>query len=121
MLCLQRFNIKRIYQYFVFVDNTHQSTTSSIDKAQELRELMTQIELYTRPGCGYCTFSKRLLLNKKLPFDEYDVYQQPEYLGELRARTNNRTFPQIFIDGKNIGGFTELLELEQSGRLTIQK
>ena len=81
---------------------------------------MSNIEIYTRPGCGYCTHAKRLLTNKGLVFVEYNVYQQPEKIQQLRARTTARTYPQIFIAGKSIGGFTELLENEQNGLLTTQ-
>ena len=76
---------------------------------------MPEIEIYTLPGCGYCTHAKRLLNNKGLPFVEYDVYQQPQIVSQLHARTNSRTYPQIFIDKQSVGGFTELLALEKAG------
>ena len=79
---------------------------------------MSNIEIYTRPGCGYCTHAKRLLTNKDLSFVEHDVYQNSENIKQLHARTSGRTYPQIFIDGKSIGGFTELLAKEQNGLLT---
>jgi len=78
---------------------------------------MPRIEIYTRPGCGYCTHAKRLLENKGLEFIEYDVYQQPEMIQQLNERTTGRTYPQIFIAGSAIGGFTELLTKEQNGLL----
>jgi glutaredoxin 3 len=76
-----------------------------------------QIELYTSPGCGYCTHAKRLLTGKKIKFVEYNVYENPEYLTKMQARTLGRTFPQVFIGNVAIGGFTELLAIEQSGQL----
>ena len=78
---------------------------------------MSKIEIYTRPGCGYCTHAKRLLVNKGLAFTEYDVYQKPEKIKQLHARTTGRTYPQIFIENQSIGGFTELLAIEQSSLL----
>ncbi len=78
---------------------------------------MSHIEIYTRPGCGYCTHAKRLLSNRGLPFVEYDVYQQPDEIQRMRARTQERTFPQIFIDQESVGGFTELFALEKNGLL----
>lgn len=78
---------------------------------------MQKIEIYTRPGCGYCTHAKRLFTNSGVSFIEYDVYQQPEYLEQMWKRTTGRTFPQIFIEDKAVGGFSELLVLEQSGEL----
>ena len=78
---------------------------------------MLKIEIYTRPGCGYCTHAKRLLSNKDITFTEYDVYKKPEYLTEMQTRTLGRTFPQVFIGNVAIGGFTELLALEEKGQL----
>ena len=78
---------------------------------------MTKIEIYTRPGCGYCLHAKRLLNNSGLDFVEYDVYQQPETIKQLKVRTSGRTYPQIFIEDISIGGFTELLAIEQKGIL----
>ncbi len=78
---------------------------------------MDNIEIYTRPGCGYCTHTKRLLKSKGLAFTEYDVYQHPARLNEMRSRTEGRTYPQIFIKSRSIGGFEELLKLEQLKRL----
>ena len=78
---------------------------------------MSKVEIYTRPGCGYCTHAKRLLANKGLDFIEYDVYKNPNYINQLQTRTSARTYPQIFIDHVSVGGFTELLAKEQNGLL----
>ena len=78
---------------------------------------MSKIEIYTRPGCGYCTHAKRLLTHKGLKFVEYDVYQHPGNIKQLHARTSGRTYTQIFIEDISIGGFTELLAKEQNGLL----
>jgi len=78
---------------------------------------MKKIELYTRPGCGYCTHAKRLLESKGLSFIEYDTYLQPEKVKELRSRTHGRTFPQIFVDDHAIGGFEDLLQFEPINNL----
>ena len=74
---------------------------------------MRKIEIYTRPRCGYCTHAKRLFRNNSVSFIESDVYQQPEHLEQMWKRTKGRTFPQIFIEDEAVGGFTELLALEQ--------
>jgi len=79
------------------------------------------IEIYTRPGCGYCTHAKKLLTSKGVKFQEYDVYQNPERASEMRRRTNGRTYPQVFINDEAMGGFDDLLKLEQKGRLQVPK
>jgi len=78
---------------------------------------MSKVEIYTRPGCGYCTHAKRLLTSKGLDFIEYDVYENPKLIKQLQIRTTGRTYPQIFIENISVGGFTELLAKEQQGLL----
>ena len=73
------------------------------------------IEIYTRPGCGYCTNAKRLLDSKNLSYAEYDVYALPKHLAALQKRTDGRTYPQVFIENKSIGGFSELLAHDKAG------
>lgn len=80
---------------------------------------MAKIEIYTRPGCGYCTHAKRLLTSKGLDYVEYDVYKNPKYIKQLHEITTGRTYPQIFIEDISVGGFTDLLEKEQLGLLAI--
>ena len=79
---------------------------------------MKTIEMYTRPGCGYCSGARQLLNDKDLAFTEFNVYSNPEHLLEMRRRTPNKTYPQIFIDGQSVGGFDELLQLQRQGLLT---
>lgn len=80
---------------------------------------MEKIEIYTRPGCGYCTHARHLLRSKGLPFVEYDVYQNPQHSHALRSRTDRRTYPQIFINDLSLGGYKDLLALEEQGRLPV--
>lgn len=69
---------------------------------------MTKIEIFTGPGCGYCTAAKRLLAAHNLPFVERDI-SQPEVLQEMRERLPGaRTIPQIFVGSLHIGGFDDL-------------
>ena len=72
---------------------------------------MQKVEIYTRPGCGYCKHAKTLLRLKGITFFEYDVYHQRTRLSEMHSRTTGRTFPQIFIDDRSVGGFEDLLNL----------
>ncbi len=80
--------------------------------------LMTapKIQVYTTPYCPYCDAAKRLLNKKGLSFEEIDVSDFEEKQA-LKERTGWRTVPQIFINEKMIGGYQELLELEQKGLL----
>lgn len=61
--------------------------------------------------------AKQLLNRKGLPFEEINLDGKDKETAELRARTGYRTIPQIFIDGKFIGGFQELAALDAQGAL----
>jgi glutaredoxin 3 len=79
---------------------------------------MAEVEIYTTPMCPYCWRAKRLLDKKGVPYREVDLWAQPERRAEMTARAQGRrTVPQIFIDGRAIGGSDELAALEASGGL----
>ncbi len=79
---------------------------------------MAKIVVYTTQVCPYCVRAKALLRSKNLLFEEIDVGRDPERREEaIRLSGGRRTVPQIFIDGRSIGGYDELYELEQSGEL----
>ena len=76
------------------------------------------IEIYTRPGCGYCGAAKSLLTRKKAPFTEFDVAVDPAFRAEMNDRAGaGSTFPQIFIGDIHVGGCDELYALDREGRL----
>jgi len=53
-----------------------------------------------------------------IPFDEVRIDIDVAAMKEFAAVTNGaRTVPQIVIDGKAIGGFSELTELHMDGEL----
>ena len=59
------------------------------------------IEIYTRPGCGYCSAAISLLQRKKAAFTHFDTADRSEAApGNVRPYLYpGATFPQIFIDG----------------------
>jgi glutaredoxin 3 len=76
------------------------------------------IEIYTRPGCGYCSAAKSLLTRKKAAFTERDVAVDAAIRQEMWDRAGvGATFPQIFIEGIHIGGCDELYALDREGKL----
>ena len=75
------------------------------------------IEIYTKADCTYCAAVKRLLHKRGLVYDEVDLGRAPALAGELEQRTGQKTTPLVFIDGEHVGGFDELVELDQDGKL----
>ena len=78
---------------------------------------MARVELYTTQSCPFCVRAKRLLQARHIPYDEIDVGGDAELRADLVRRTGRRTVPQIFIDGRSIGGFEELEALDARAEL----
>jgi glutaredoxin 3 len=79
---------------------------------------MAKVEIYTTQVCPFCVRAKALLKRKGVEFEEIDVTEDAalrERMVELAG--GRRTVPEIFINGKIIGGFDELNALERKGQL----
>jgi glutaredoxin 3 len=78
---------------------------------------VSKIEIYTTRWCGYCVRAKALLDGKGIAYEEVSLDGEPSFRRRLEELTGGRTVPQILIDGKPIGGYTELRRLDVSGQL----
>ena len=79
---------------------------------------MQKIEIYSGPFCGYCMRAKALLKNKGLNYTEYDIYADTDKREEMMQRTGGaRSIPQIYINGRHVGGSDELHALSNNGEL----
>jgi glutaredoxin 3 len=75
-------------------------------------ELFMQAEVYSRDNCPYCVKAKALLEKRGIPYTELDAVAQREQLIErVTADTGHapRTVPQIYLDGKHVGGHDDLV------------
>ena len=82
-----------------------------------------QVEIYTLDYCPYCQKAKIFLLGHKVNFKEIscdgDEEQKRVELTEKYHLSSLATFPQIIIDGKNIGGYSDLIEKYNSGQIAF--
>jgi glutaredoxin 3 len=78
---------------------------------------MPRIQIYTTRWCGYCVRAKALLDSRGLAYEEVAVDGDPAFREQLLELTGGWTVPQILIDGRPIGGYTELWRLDREGRL----
>jgi glutaredoxin 3 len=77
-----------------------------------------RVEIYTKAFCGYCARAKRLLDDKGVDYEEYDITMGGPKKAELAERKPDAsTVPQIFIAGEAIGGSDDLGQLERDGKL----
>lgn len=81
---------------------------------------MVSIIVYSTLTCPYCVNAKNLLKDKGVEFQEYYIDKDSKRREEMLVKTNGaRTVPQIFINGKHIGGFQDLKRLNDSGDLDL--
>ncbi|MEH3123925.1 MAG: glutaredoxin 3 [Sphingomonas phyllosphaerae] len=79
---------------------------------------MAQVEIYTKAFCPYCARAMNLLASKDVAVEETDIGMNTAKRGEMIERAGGRTtVPQIFIDGKHVGGSDDLAALERAGKL----
>lgn len=79
---------------------------------------MARIEIYTKAFCPYCHRAKDLLAAKGQAFEEHDITMGGPQRTEMIDRANGgTTVPQIFIDGRHIGGCDDMMALDRAGKL----
>lgn len=79
---------------------------------------MAKVEIYTKAWCPYCARALALLGDKGVAFEEHDITMGGPQRAEMIDRAGGRsTVPQVFIDGRHIGGCDDLLALDRQGKL----
>ncbi|MEI7608711.1 MAG: glutaredoxin 3 [Rhodospirillaceae bacterium] len=79
---------------------------------------MAEVVIYSSIFCGYCARAKKLLDGKGVAYEDIDVVADPKRKPEMVERAGGRTtVPQIFIDGKHVGGCDDLHALDAAGQL----
>ena len=78
---------------------------------------MAKIEIYCSNFCIYCTMALQLLDRKGVAYDKILVDRDPLLRTEMEARSKRHTVPQIFIGGRHVGGYDDLVDLDFEGEL----
>jgi glutaredoxin 3 len=79
---------------------------------------VAKVEVYTTTFCPFCVRAKTLLKRKGIEFDEIDVSDDDELREKMvELAGGRRTVPEIFVNGKIVGGFDELRALDDAGKL----
>lgn len=95
------------------VINSHATITQS--QQTKANPAIENVTLYISPRCSYCIMAKSLLNKYDVEYDVIDISESPALRQKLIDETQQKTVPIIFINDKFIGGYTQLLELEQKG------
>lgn len=78
---------------------------------------MAKVEVYSSAHCPFCVMAKRLLDRKGVAYEEIRVDLDPAKRQEMMKKSRQRTVPQIFINNEAIGGYTDLVAIDNSQRL----
>lgn len=76
------------------------------------------IKIYSSAFCPYCSWAKKMLDAKKVSYTEIRIDQVEGAQQEMLTRSNGQmTVPQIFIGDIHVGGYTDMVKLDQAGNL----
>jgi glutaredoxin 3 len=78
---------------------------------------MATITVYSTEPCSFCERAKQLLKIRKLEFVEINLAKDPAGREQLVEETGMLSFPQIVIGDVVLGGFQQLVQADQTGRL----
>ena len=69
------------------------------------------------PRCGFSRQIAELLAAEKVKFDSFDILSDEEVRQGLKTFSNWPTYPQLYADGKLLGGLDVVKELQEEGEL----
>jgi glutaredoxin 3 len=76
-----------------------------------------KITVYSKNPCPYCVAAKNFLDDKGVAYEAIDLTGKMDEMIKLKEQTGWSTFPIILINGKVIGGYTDLKTLDEEGKL----
>jgi glutaredoxin 3 len=76
-----------------------------------------EVAIYVEARCQRCWRAKRLLRRRSYAFEVIDVSGDDELRKWLVEATGTKTVPQVFVDGRLVGGFAVIRALDSSGEL----
>jgi len=108
--------------------NNEVSEVEATDKSKELSEQIqevlnsSKIVLFMKgnsemPQCGFSANSVAILKHLAVPFKTFNILNDPEIRQGLKELSNWPTYPQLYVNGKLIGGNDIITEMFQSGEL----
>ncbi len=77
-----------------------------------------EVVIYSSAFCPYCTWAKKMLESKQVDYKEIRIDQVEGAQQEMLSRSSGMmTVPQIFIGDFHVGGYTDMVKLDQDGKL----
>ncbi len=70
------------------------------------------------PACGFSNAVVQILKKESVPFETFNILADAEIRQGLKEYSNWPTYPQLYVDGKFVGGCDIVKELHESGELS---
>ena len=97
-----------IWQY------TKRGTPKTLSEGRKLpKEIAEEITIFHRPSCIYCLRAKKFFDERSLLYEEINLNENKEAYEELTKLMKRVTVPQIFIGDHHVGGYSDLIELNE--------
>lgn len=82
-----------------------------------MRHREAPIVLFTIYGCPYCQNAVKFLKKHNLPHKAINIGNNAQMMMNLANSTGSKTVPKVFVKGRFIGGYNEMMQLARSGEL----
>lgn len=89
--------------------------TAAAVQSESCKDL--SVVMFMSPYCKYCKMAKEILDKYGVDYRPIDVQADADKRQTMVKITGLTSVPQIYMEGVHIGGYSELNELEQSGKL----
>jgi glutaredoxin 3 len=77
----------------------------------------SRVTVYSTDWCGFCEAAKRLLDERGIDYEQIDISGDAAFRQRVFDLSGQWTVPLVVVDGRTVGGFRELLQLDWSGGL----
>ena len=77
------------------------------------------VELYCNASCQFCKLTRTLLKEKGITFTEHRIDKDKSLKEAMIKRCNENSIPQIFINNNHIGGYDDLVQLNDNHQLDV--
>jgi monothiol glutaredoxin len=69
------------------------------------------------PACGFSNTVVQILKKEGATFETFNILSDPEIRQGLKDYSSWPTYPQLYVDGKFVGGCDIVTEMHQAGEL----
>ncbi|MGD8567290.1 MAG: glutaredoxin domain-containing protein [Gammaproteobacteria bacterium] len=81
------------------------------------KDPLVVVEVYCTVTCPFCRLTRHFLQQQGIPYVEFLVDKNTLQHLQMGSSTRPVTVPQIFVGGYHVGGYEDLMVLNNTGEL----